>query len=92
MDENVLTPTQTEIAPPADLPPLDLNQLQALAQAELEEVCRRFDVRIHPGRTRHHHILDLVRCALSQSVPVTAEGFFDQVTENFGLLRFPALR
>jgi len=91
MDENVLTPTQTEIAPAADLPPLDLNQLQALSQEELEEVCRRFDVRMHPGRTRHHHILDLVRCALSQRVPVTAEGFFDQVTENFGLLRFPAL-
>jgi len=91
MDENVLTPTQTEEAQAPDLSPLDLNDLQALSPAELEEICRRFDVRMNPGRTRHHHILDLVRAALSRNVPVTVEGFFDQVADAFGLLRFPAL-
>ena len=91
MDENVLTSTQTEVAEVPDLPPLDLNELQAMSAAELEEICRRFDVRMHPGRTRHHHILDLVRGALTRQVPVTVEGFFDQVGDSFGLLRFPAL-
>ena len=67
MDENVLTSTPTEVAEVSDLPPLDLNELQAMSPAELEEICRRFDVRMHPGRTRHHHILDLVRGALDSS-------------------------
>ena len=48
-------------------------------------------MRVHPGRTRHHHILDLVRAALGLGVPVTAEGFFDQVADSFGVLRCPAL-
>ncbi|MBA3386875.1 MAG: transcription termination factor Rho [Chthoniobacterales bacterium] len=78
--------------PSARLPgKLDLNELQALAPAELDELCHRFDLRIHQGRTRHHQILDLVRRALSQNIPVTVAGFFDQLADGFGLLRFPAL-
>ncbi len=94
MSEEVLTPAEVEpvVAPRADLPTsLDINQLQALSPAELEDVCRRLDVRMHAGRSRHHHILDVVRCALSQNIPVTIEGFFDQVAESFGWLRSPAL-
>ncbi|MDQ3119019.1 MAG: transcription termination factor Rho [Verrucomicrobiota bacterium] len=70
---------------------LNLNELQALAPSELEELCRRMEVRIHPGRTRHHQILDLVRGALNRQIPVSVEGFFDQVADSFALLRFPAL-
>ncbi|MDQ6939648.1 MAG: transcription termination factor Rho [Verrucomicrobiota bacterium] len=94
MSEEVLTPAEVEpvVAPPADLPAsLEINHLQALSPAELENVCRRLDVRMHAGRSRHHHILDVVRCALSQNIPVTVEGFFDQVAESFGWLRSPAL-
>ena len=76
-------------APPR--PPLDLNQLQTLAPAELDEFCRVFDVRPHSGRTRHHQIVDLARAALPQGARVTVEGFFDQVADSFGLLRYPAL-
>jgi hypothetical protein len=70
---------------------LNLNELQALTPQALEDLCRTFDVRMHPGRTRHHHIVDLVRVACGQGVPVRVEGFFDIVADNFGLLRFPAL-
>lgn len=70
---------------------LDLNQLQALAPAELDELCQQCDVRVHAGRTRHHQIVDLIRWALSQNLPVTAEGFYDQVADGFALLRWPAL-
>ncbi|MGI8821346.1 MAG: transcription termination factor Rho [Chthoniobacterales bacterium] len=77
--------------PPAALDPLHLNALQALPPAELDDLCRRFEVRFHPGRTRHHQIVDLVRCAVSRNVVVTVEGFFDQVRDGFGLLRYPAL-
>ena len=80
-----------QVRQPEPRAPLDLNQLQALTPFELDEICRRFDVRIHPGRTRHQHILDLVRTACSRGVPVTVEGFFAQVADSFGLLRYPAL-
>ncbi len=82
---------EKEQQPDARPETLNLNELQALEPADLENVCRRFDLRIHPGRTRHHHILDLVRCALSQNISVTAEGFFDQAADSFALLRYPAL-
>ena len=96
MNEEVLTepqadaeiPAPTDVARPASL---HLNDLQRLSPAELDDTCQRFDVRIHPGRTRHQIIVDLVRCALSQNVRVTAEGWFDQVADSFALLRFPAL-
>jgi transcription termination factor Rho len=77
-----------EIALPSAL---DLNELQAFEPAEIEKLCRDFDLRIHPGRTRHHQILDLIRAALGRRIPVTAEGFFDQVADSFGALRWPRL-
>ncbi len=46
---------------------------------------------MHPGRTRHHQILDLIRAALGLGISVTAEGFFDQVADSFGVLRWPRL-
>ena len=93
MSEEVLSPTEVErTEAPRDLPAsLDINELQALSPTGLEDICRRLDVRMHAGRSRHHHILDVVRCGLSQNIPVTVEGFFDQVAELFGWLRNPAL-
>jgi transcription termination factor Rho len=102
MDESNSTPTEpgTQTAPTAGgtapepvAPPstLDLNELQALGPAEIERLYRDFEMRVHPGRTRHHQILDLLRCALGLGVRVTAEGFFDQVADSFGVLRWPRL-
>ena len=96
MDAN--SPPSAEVAQPmamrtpAAIPAsLNVNQLQALAPSELDELCRAFELRFHPGRTRHHQIVDLVRCAIGRNVPVTAEGFFDQGADSFAVLRFPAL-
>ena len=94
--ESVVTapPTEREIAveTTANIPStLDLNELQALGPAEIENLCRDFELRVHPGRTRHQHILDLVRAALGLGVSVAAEGFFDQVADSFGVLRWPRL-
>ena len=86
---------ETEIADPAEQLPalesLDLNELQTLTPAELERLFRRLDVRLHPGRSRHHQVLDLVRVALGRNIRVTVEGFYDQVADSFALLRFPKL-
>jgi transcription termination factor Rho len=70
---------------------LDLNELQSLSSDELESLAREFDLRLHAVRSRHHHILDLVRTALSAGSNVTAEGFLDPMGDSFGLLRWPRL-
>ncbi|HSH38526.1 MAG TPA: hypothetical protein VK993_07050, partial [Chthoniobacterales bacterium] len=63
MDEQVSTTVETAAEPQSSTPlpkpeALDLLELQQLAPAELEEFCRKYDVRMHAGRSRHHHILD----------------------------------
>ena len=70
---------------------LDLNELQTFSSEELAPIARELGLQLHPARTRHHHILDIVRAALGRGSKVTAEGFLDQVGESFGLLRSPEL-
>jgi transcription termination factor Rho len=70
---------------------LDLNDLQALEPAELQAMCQQFNVRLYAGGSRHHQVVDLARAALHRQVRVTAEGFVDQVSETFGVLRWPKL-
>ena len=92
-EENAPAPTATDevVEPPPELPAnLDVNQLQALDPAEIEKLCRDFELRVYPGRSRHHLILDLVRAALGRKIPVTATGFFDPV-DSFAVLRWPRL-
>jgi len=86
------TEQESAVVTSANIPvALDLNELQALGPAEVEQLCRDLEVRVHPGRTRHHHILDLVRAGLGLGIRVTAEGFFDQVADSFGVVRWPRL-
>jgi transcription termination factor Rho len=70
---------------------LDLNELQALDAAEIEKLCRTFELRVHAGRSRHHLILDLLRAALGRRIPVTTQGFLDIGPDSFGVLRWPRL-
>ncbi|MFZ1219760.1 MAG: transcription termination factor Rho [Chthoniobacterales bacterium] len=70
---------------------LDLNELQALDAAEIEKLCRTFELRVHAGRSRHHLILDLLRAALGRRIPVTTKGFLDIGPDSFGVLRWPRL-
>jgi transcription termination factor Rho len=70
---------------------LDLNELQSLEAAEIEKLCRDFDLRVHAGRSRHHLVLDLLRAALGRRLPVTTHGFVDIGADSFGVLRWPRL-
>jgi transcription termination factor Rho len=82
----------TDAEPALNLPAsFDVNELQALPPEELEALCGEFQLRVYPGRSRHHLILDLVRAALGRKIPVTTTGFFDPVADNFGVLRWPRL-
>jgi transcription termination factor Rho len=86
------TATTTTEEKPLNLPAsLDVNELQAMSPETLERLCRDFQLRVHPGRSRHHLILDLVRAALGRKIPVTTTGFFDPVADHFGMLRWPRL-
>jgi transcription termination factor Rho len=80
-DENKL---KTDLA-------LDLNELQKSLSEELEALARDLDVYLHPARSRHQHLLDIIRAALARGAPVSAEGFLDQVGDSFAMLRWPKL-
>jgi transcription termination factor Rho len=77
--------------PPATVRALDLNELQEFPEKELRALARDFDLHLHPTRSRHQHILDIVRAAISSGASVTAEGFLDQVSDSFAMLRWPKL-
>ena len=70
---------------------LDLNELQELSGEKLAALARDLDLHLHPTRSRHQHILDIIRVALAAGVTVSAEGFLDQVSDSFAMLRWPRL-
>ncbi len=70
---------------------LDLNELQESSGEKLEALAQDLDVYLHPARSRHQHILDILRAALAGGATVTAEGFLDQVGDSFAMLRWPKL-
>jgi transcription termination factor Rho len=72
-------------------PGLDLNELQESSGEELEALARDLDVYLHPARSRHQHVLAILRPALASGATVTAEGFLDQVGDSFAMLRWPKL-
>jgi transcription termination factor Rho len=70
---------------------LDLNELQDFSEKKLKALARDLDLHLHPARSRHQHILDIVRAAISNGATVSAEGFLDQVSDSFAMLRWPKL-
>ena len=70
---------------------LDLNELQEFSEKKLKALARDLDLFLHSARSRHQHILDIIRAALAGGGMVTAEGFLDQVSDSFAMLRWPKL-
>src|SRR5438874_2583690 len=70
---------------------LDLNEVQELSGEELESLARDLHLHLHPSRSRHQHVLDVIRAGLSGGASITAEGFVDQVSDSFAILRWPKL-
>jgi transcription termination factor Rho len=99
MDENVeaLASSGDVIEEPGSATPataarsLDLNELQEFSEKKLKALARDLDLFLHPARTRHQHILDIIRAALGCGATLTAEGFLDQVSDSFAMLRWPKL-
>jgi transcription termination factor Rho len=70
---------------------LDLNELPQFSEKKLKALARDLDLHLHPARSRHQHILDIVRAAVAGGAVVSAEGFLDQVSDSFAMLRWPKL-
>jgi transcription termination factor Rho len=70
---------------------LDLNELQEFSDKKLRALARDLDLHLHPARSRHQHILDIARAAMTGGTIVSAEGFLDQVSDSFAMLRWPKL-
>ncbi len=87
------TPEKTDQMPgspvPATVRSLDLNELQEFSGKQLKALARDLDLFLQPTRSRHQHILDIARVALTGGATVTAEGFLDQVSDSFAMLRWP---
>jgi len=98
MDEKVETIESSEdvlqepgSTTPATARAIDLNELQDFSEKKLKALARDLDLHLHPARSRHQHILDIVRAAISNGATVSAEGFLDQVSDSFAMLRWPKL-
>src|SRR5881396_360636 len=98
MDEKIEALASSEdIAPaPGSTTPVtarsfDMNQLQVFPEKKLKTLARDLDLYLHPARSRHQHILDIVRASLGGGATVTAKGFLDQVSDSFAMLRWPKL-
>src|SRR5256714_3568319 len=76
--------------PPNPAPPLDLNELQDYSASDLHSLAGELDLRLYPARSRHQHIVDLVRAALGRGAVVTTEGFLEQ-GDAVAFLRLPKL-
>jgi transcription termination factor Rho len=72
-------------------PPLNLTEVQEKSAEQLHKLSHKLGLHLHPGRSRHQHILDIVRAALNLKGTVTADGFLDEVGESYGFLRSPGL-
>jgi transcription termination factor Rho len=70
---------------------LDLNRVQEFSGEELESLARSLELYLHPARSRHQHVLDVIRAALTNGATVTAEGFLDQVSDSLAMLRWSKL-
>src|ERR1700751_3222358 len=99
MDEKAeaLASYEDVLQEPGSTPPataarsVDLNELQEFSEKKLKGLARDLDLFLHPARSRHQHILDIIRAALDGGATVTAEGFIDQVSDSFAMLRWPKL-
>src|SRR5213593_3691109 len=96
MDEKVETleshedvPKEPGSATPATVRALNLNELQQLPEKKLRTLARDLDLHLHPSRSRHQHIVDIVRAAISSGASVNAEGFLDRVSDSLAMLRWP---
>jgi transcription termination factor Rho len=98
MDEKVETLESSEdvfqkpgSTTPAKVRALDLNELQQFSEKKLKALAGDLGLHLHPARSRHQHILDIVRAAVGSGASVRAEGFLDQVSDSFAMLRWPKL-
>ncbi len=84
-----MTDTVEIAAPSPALEELCLNSLHTLSLPELRERVARLGIRLRAENSRHHLVLDLVRCQLTKGGVAVATGLLE-LTGDSGVLRWPA--
>ncbi|PYJ44967.1 MAG: hypothetical protein DME85_14010, partial [Verrucomicrobia bacterium] len=79
------------VATTATVRSIDLNELQEFSDKKLKALARELSLHLHPARSRHQQILDLIRAALTAGATVSGQGFLDQISDSFAMLRWPNL-
>jgi len=87
-------PIPAETAPPPPEPPplpsqVHLDQLHELTTAQLLERMQALRIRVHPDRSRHHLIADILRFFTERGCEVLVDGILEMASESHGFLRWP---
>ncbi|MDQ3199785.1 MAG: transcription termination factor Rho [Verrucomicrobiota bacterium] len=69
----------------------DLEELQDLSPAALQELFARFELSAQPGRTRHQLLVDFIRHAVRRGQVVRTGGFLELPNDGPAVLRSPRL-
>jgi transcription termination factor Rho len=85
------TSRQAEPFPPAEAMPasIHIDDLHGLSTAALILRMQALRIRVHPDRTRHQLIADMLRTMTERGVEVLVDGVLEMASESHGFLRWP---
>src|SRR2546430_1715824 len=69
---------------------LEVEELHSAPLARLVERVAELGLRLHPERTRHQIIFDLLRSYAERGTIVTARGVVEIASENHAFIRWPS--
>ena len=89
--------TQAALPPPSlSTPPvlplperMHLDELHALSTAQLLDRMQALRIRIHPDRSRHQLVADILRFLTERGSEVVVDGVLEMASETHGFLRWP---
>ena len=80
-----------ESTPPAEALParIHVDELHGLTTAMLTQRMQTWRIRLHPDRTRHQLVADILRALTERGVEVLVDGVLEMASEAHGFLRWP---
>jgi transcription termination factor Rho len=68
---------------------MHIDELHGLTTAELTQRMAEYRVRVHPDRSRHQLVADMLRLLTDRGSEVLVDGILDLASESHGFLRWP---
>ena len=92
--QTALPPSQDPVPPaqvqPAPIPErIHIDELHVLSTAQLTERMLALRIRIHPDRSRHQLVADILRYLTERGSEVLVDGVLEMASETHGFLRWP---